>query len=201
MAIELPPASYFQQIVDDYVNSDEGRAALGLSPAYTRQELVKIGEQLEHDIYAAFIGTLKSGESEGYQYAPKVTVGISKKTGERTIKLTYGPGALHRPSMEIGERKVSYNVFQTKIGKKWTNVYSPYSYWVGTGEYTGGGINDIFALITSGYSASRAVSGLWRGEYHHALKTRKGTPFIPGVIEKYRAMYPGVTIEYPPEWG
>lgn len=201
MKISLPPASYFQQIVDDYVNSDEGREALGLSPAYTRQELVKIGEQLEHDIYTAFIGALKSGESEGYQYAPKVTVGISKQTGTRTINITYGPGALYRPSMEIAERKVDYNVFRTKVGKKWKNVLSPYSYWKGTGEYTGGGIDDIFALVTSGYSAKKAVSGLWRSEYHHSLKNRKGKSFVPGVIEKYKAMYPGVTIEYPPEWG
>ena len=201
MKISLPPASYFQEIVDDYVNSDEGRAELGLSPAYTRQELVKIGEQMEHDIYAAFIGALRTGDSQGYQYAPQVTVGISKQTGARSIQIKYGPGALHRPSMEVAERKVSYNVIQTKIGKKWTNVFSPYTHWQGTGEFTGGGINDIFALITSGYSASKAVSGLWRGGYHHSLKSRTGTPFVPGVVAKYEAMYPGVTIEYPPEWG
>ena len=201
MGISLPPASYFQQIIDDYVNSDEGRAALGLPKAYTRQELMEIGRQLEHDIHAAFVGVLRTGSSEGDQYGNKITVGISKKDGTRSVTIHYSSGFLYRPSLEKARRETGVNFYETKIHGKRKLVSQSFGYWAGTGSFTGGGIEDIYKHITQGYSAAKPAWGLWRGEYTHALMHRTGTPFVPAVIAKYEAMYPGVRISYPGEWG
>ena len=201
MAISLPDASFFQKLVDDYV--EENREELGLSKRYTVAELRAIGEQMEHEIESAYIGVLRY-PNVGLQYGGKVSVSTGGSTGVQTITITYPPGELRRNSFEKARYVTAQHVEIAKInGRNRKIIVSDPGYYTGTGEYTGGGINDIFALITSGYSLRRPVSGFWysAGGFYHAPMNRRGTPFVPGVVAKYEAMYPGVHITYPGEWG
>lgn len=203
MAISLPDASFFQAIADEIANSDEIRNEYGLSKKYTAAELRAIGEQMEHDIEAAYIGSLRY-PNVGLQYGAKVSVKTGGSTGKQVITITYPPGELHRESFEKAQYVRAQHVERTKINGKWKNVVvTDPGYYTGTGEHTGEGIDDIFALITTGYSLSKPVSGYWynAGGFFHAPMHRQGTPFVPSVVAKYEAMYPGVHITYPGEWG
>lgn len=217
---ELPSDGAIADVIKSYVNSDVGQqdmAAQGFG-TYTREALQQIGQNFLADIEAAYRSVLTSSAStrnDGssvlstsvFRTMPEIKVSISDKNGIASILIYFPDDLLFRPSLEKYEWGHVNRMTEYKVGKRYKRTIESRRVRKGTGEYTGAGIKDIFALITHGYPRIRhAVSGLWdnnpRGpdRVTYALPQRTGTPFVPDVVEKYKALYPNVDIIYPAEW-
>lgn len=205
----IPDASAFQDIVKAFSKTKECQEVIqeqGGYPTRDRKTLMEIGERFLADVEAGFKASMTSDNMMYAQADASISVGISKKTGTQTINIRFPDAYLFRPSFEKVEPRRETNVHDYRDPKgKWQRTYYYTTYQHPLGEYTGSGINDIFALITSGYSGLKARPyGLWGGPgivTAAPYPQRQGTPFVPAVVAKYEAMYPDVKIEYPPEWG
>jgi hypothetical protein len=208
-------------MVNEYVQSDDGRADIeeqGFAER-TRKELEDIGLQFYRDINSAYASVLTrsragTGGSDAllgpssWRMLPEIKVTISKKNGTATITLRYPADLLFRPSLEKFEWGYNNWMEERRVGGRWKREIMSKRIRKGTGQFTGPGIKDIFALVTHGYDRIRhPVSGLWHdgpdgdNKITYALPQRTGTPFVPSIVAKYEALYPNVTILYPAEWG
>lgn len=217
---ELPSDSAIIDAVKSYVDSDVGQqdmVARGFR-MYTREELQQIGQSFLTDIEAAYRSVLThsaSTKNDGssvlstsvFRTMPEIKVSISNKNGTASVIIYFPDDLLFRPSLEKYEWGYVNSMTEYKVGRRYKKMIESRRVRKGTGEYTGSGIKDIFALITHGYPRIRhSVSGLWdnnpRGpdRITYALPQRTGTPFVPDVVEKYKTLYPNVDIIYPAEW-
>lgn len=226
---ELPSNGAIVSMVSDYIKSDAGQrdmAERGFS-TYSREELYAIGQNFLMDIDAAYKSALvqnaasrharvsASTTNDGlgllstsvFRTLPEIKVSISEKSGEAAILIKISEDLLYRPSLETYEWGYHNWIEERKVGKRYRREIQSRRIRQGTGNHTGPGIKDIFALITHGYPRIRhAVSGLWENNPRgadritYALPQRTGTPFVPDVEAKYKELYPNITIFYPDEW-
>ena len=217
---ELPSNGAIADAIRSYVNSDVGQrdmAERGFG-TYTREQLQQIGQNFLADIEAAYRSVLTKSASKGnggssvlstsvFRTMPEIKVSISDKYGTASILIYFPEDLLFRPSFEKYEWSHVNRVTEYKVGKRYRKMIETRRVRKGTGVHTGPGIKDIFALITHGYPRIRhSVSGLWENNPRgadritYALPQRTGTPFVPGVAEKYKELYPDVDIIYPAEW-
>ena len=206
-------------MIKQWIESPSGiqrMKAIGVG-IYTPEEMLEIGEKLKTDLIMAFLHAQTSGL--GFFDTEAVNVALE---GDSQVKITFSPNALKRKSlMYVPRRGESWDSRKTyysyKSGKRREKKLSKSN--IG---YTGNGIRDVFALFTQGWHAHGYVYGSWEDAYqtgihswneHTHFTSRKygvtirsrkdypGNPFVSQVIGTYIAKYPGLKINYPPEWG
>lgn len=190
MAIKIPSASFFEGILSEYALSDDGREELGLPKKYTSDELHEIASSLASEINSAFLSSISSSGSK----APSFSISVSEEN--QSAEIEFNSGDLFRPSLEIPE----YDEYETKNGSSARRMVLISGAPRGSGKYTGGGVKDIFALISHGYTIHGHPVGLWRGKFTRAQQIRQPSPFVSAVAKKYESKYVGLHVYYPSEW-
>lgn len=155
---------------------------------YTDQQAMEIANELIQEINDTFI------EIQKYPIYSERTLSKSKVTSK-----------LLSSDDEDGY-KIRIN-YPTKFLRR-ESLYAD----SGHTKRTGGGIDDVFALFTKGYSTSKQAYGFWQNETlggeksygDNAMvatpKTWAGNPFIRDIVAKFEERYPGIKIDYPEEW-
>lgn len=189
-----------------FVHSKEGQKYLadqGVSVGgYSQEEIVRISEELRQKIIDGYYNAITENRSEASQSIEEFIVGspVKRASGSWQINLSISEKHLYRPSLH-------------KEGSR--------------NEYTGEGIKDIIALITSGYKTNGRVYGYWvdwsytRG-YERKFGTRRvhsgedmgeksvlisnkvrrePNPFIKRIVEEFNEKYTTILVKFPAEWG
>ena len=165
----------------DIYDADKGK----LEITYTESEALVLAQELVEQLEYAFVSAQKHGGvlGGGTWWGNGITYSVKKKkNGGFSIVVTYPPQYLFRPSLWRNNRR--------------------------SGR-AGSGINDIFALFTTGYRSSRALmpAGYWESTtrmadmgFVRAPSDWEGNPFIRETITRFESEHPGISIEYPEEW-
>lgn len=183
-------ANEINALLEDYFKSSDGQNFLKKQEIsisfYNEEQLRQIAEHLKNDIINEFLRITNHAslvDAQDYFGSAHVKVGkVSHTKNGDKVNINFSDHALYRPS--LGGRN---------------------------GKSTGGGVNDIFALITNGTSKQARVYGYWtyysEGMGYSAEETwtrawlpRRGKPFIEAIIKHCEAANPGLKITYPPNW-
>ena len=183
-------ANEINALLKDYLKSSDGQDFLkkqGVSISfYNEEQLRQIAEHLKNDIINEFLRITHHAsliDAQDYFGGAHVKVGkVSHTKNGDKVNINFSDHSLYRPSL---------------VGRN--------------GKPTGGGVNDIFALITNGTNKQARVYGYWtyysEGMGYGAEETwtrawlpRRGKPFIEAIIKHYEAANPGLKITYPPNW-
>ena len=208
------------------VVAEQGYGFIGGRPRReVAAEYEKIAESFLKDVQIAYASVLTRSSSKEHPGTSLLSYGmfrtmelydikISNAKGTVEINITLPSDLLYRPSLEGFEYGYNNYVSEYMVGKRRKKMIVSQRAKKRTGKFTGSGIDDIFALISQGYKNhgsarinARGLRGLWDGNpgggdrITYALPQRQGTPFVPDVAAKYEMMYPGLVINYPPEWG
>lgn len=175
-------------IIKNWMESIEGKKHLRSLGVgvYTPTEMQAIALRLRNDIVSGFFSIQSTPLSSPHAGIMDMRYVTIQNVGENRLEIRFPPSALKRKSL------------------------------MGLRGYTGGGINDIFALFTHGWSAKRYVYGDWyeaeqngwRAEHTRRkdgfIRSRRyypGNPWISHIITTYEMEYPGLSITYPAAWG
>lgn len=190
-------ANEINVLLEDYLKSSDGQDFLkkqGVSiNFYDETQLIHIANNIKNDIINEFLRiTSHASEVDAKEYFMGTNVNVGKvrhnKDGDKVV-INFSDFSLYRPSL-------------------WARPSEKYP----TAGYTGGGVKDIFALISGGASGSSKARGYWTyydgdtkgytGDefFTRALLPRRGKPFIEAIIKHYEAVNPGLKITYPPNW-
>ncbi len=190
-------ANEINALLKDYLKSTDGQGFLkkqGISISfYDETQLIHIANNIKNDIINEFLRiTNHASEVDAKEYFMGTNVNVGKvrhnKDGDKVV-IKFSDFSLYRPSL-------------------WARPSEKYP----TAGYTGGGVKDIFALITNGTSATGNVYGYWsyydtdakqyvgNEGWTRAWLPRRGKPFIEAIIKHYEAANPGLKITYPPNW-
>ena len=190
-----------REIINDFLKSPEGRSlavSKGTNIGYSDAELIALAEELKSMITAAFIANQHQKRPRFDDSGVKIqVVREPRKTelgADKYIRISYSDKTLHRYSL-VANTGVDYD----------GSLYGGDPLY-----YTGEGIDDIFALFTSGYTSSKRVYGYWadydgweRDDYNGltaSLRHRDPNSFIADTIRSFQAMHPDVDVSYPDEW-
>lgn len=192
-------------ILRDYIRSPDGRAALAAEGesvcSYTDAEIRQIANRLYNDIIVEYLSLVK----HKHKFFDRSTVVVNPvKTdskGNVGVSISFREKGLRRRSLHT--TKSAKGAFEV-TGEKYLSE--------GSKDYfTGPGVYDIIGLFVNGYTLKgRAPAGMWwdnqddTGEtedYVRAKRHRAGVDFITPIIRRYEAMYEGLNITYPKEWG
>lgn len=185
-------ANDYQKIIEDYVNSPQGRKFLkerqGLDIGYTSEQMRIIGENLQRDIIQAFLALVKDPYASAAFDSNSIEVHVNPSTTRDTARVTvlFRPDVLRRPSL--------------------------YKYEDPIDESAKFGVYDIIGLFTQGYYAFSYAYGVW-GRYVNGTMVEEDNScirsraelapnsFVNQVIHRYQRRYPDVIFEWPKEWG
>lgn len=185
----------------NFLKTPEGREVVkqqGANLGYTDEELTALAVELRAMITDAFIGIQRQAHPHFDDSAVKIQVIRNAQKprlgADKYIRITYTSKTLHRYSLVAHDQS-------NKSG----------SLYEGSELYhTGGGIDDIFALVTQGYSTHKRVFGFWadldgweRDDYGGvtaSLTHREPNAFLSETIQKFQTMHPDVEVQYPDEW-
>ena len=188
------------EIVKKYMSEEydteiyDAKKTPGKGGMYSDEEAKAAAKELVSMLEDAFVNAQIHGDEGmwggGYEPVARVAYKIKKSsTGQPVIHVVFPGKYLFRPSL-----------FKTAGG--WSR--------------TGGGIDDIFSLFTSGYSHNkRFPSGYWFSDARQIELSMKpelwekkvrapsdypAHPFISRTIEEFERSHPGIRVEYPEEW-
>lgn len=192
--------------VRKFVHSKNGQKLLAENNVsvggFSQSEIIDIANELRQMIIDGYYEAITEDRKDASPSIEEFFVGnpIKRANGSWQINLSISESHLYRPSLHKEGSRV---------------------------EYTGEGINDIIALITSGYKTRGRVYGYWvdwsytrgyqrkaglrrvhRGEDMGEKSVlisnkvrREPNPFVKRVIERFNDKYPTILVKFPIEWG